>query len=147
MPPTLEEVGLIAASITPRYRLLVVLAAWSGLRWGELAALTRLHIDPLHGVIHVEQAMVQLSGNRRVIGPPKSRAGRRSVAIPPRRSCRRCDTAWIQRLQPASAASRQVSHLHDLRFWDTNLDKTDAPCGTSTFQCGSTFVATAKVAF
>jgi uncharacterized protein (TIGR02001 family) len=35
----------------------------------------------------------------------------------------------------------------DLRFWDTTLDKTDAPCATSTFQCGSTFVATAKVAF
>jgi uncharacterized protein (TIGR02001 family) len=35
----------------------------------------------------------------------------------------------------------------DLRYWDTSLDKNDAPCGTSTFQCGSVFVATAKVSF
>jgi uncharacterized protein (TIGR02001 family) len=35
----------------------------------------------------------------------------------------------------------------DLRYSDTSLSKTDAPCGISTFQCGSTFVATAKWAF
>jgi integrase len=40
-PPSLPEVELIADCVEPRYRLLVLLGAWSGLRWGELAALTR----------------------------------------------------------------------------------------------------------
>ena len=40
-PPSLAEVDLIADAIEPRYRLLVLLGAWSGLRWGELGALTR----------------------------------------------------------------------------------------------------------
>jgi integrase len=62
---------------------MVVLAAWSGLRWGELAALSRKRVDRLHGVVHVEESMIQLSGGKRFIGPPKSAAGRRTVAIPP----------------------------------------------------------------
>ncbi|HLI50562.1 MAG TPA: hypothetical protein VKU87_02120, partial [Thermomicrobiaceae bacterium] len=82
-PPSLEEVQRIADAIQPRYRTLVILAAWSGLRWGELAALTRQGIDRLHGVIHVEAAMIQLSNGQRFIGPPKSAADRRTVAIPP----------------------------------------------------------------
>jgi integrase len=82
-PPSLEEVERIAAAIERRYRAMVVLAAWSGLRWGELAALSRKRIDRLHGVVHVEESMIQLSGGKRFIGPPKSVAGRRTVAIPP----------------------------------------------------------------
>jgi uncharacterized protein (TIGR02001 family) len=37
----------------------------------------------------------------------------------------------------------------DLRYWDTDLDTGRLPCGadTSVFQCGPSFVATAKVAF
>lgn len=82
-PPSIEEVERIAAAIEPRYRVLVVLAAWSGLRWGELAALSRQRIDRLHGVIQVEESMIQLGGGKRFIGPPKSAAGRRTVAVPP----------------------------------------------------------------
>ncbi|HEX7354012.1 MAG TPA: hypothetical protein VF288_04180 [Mycobacteriales bacterium] len=58
-PPSIEEVERVAAAIEPRYRVLVVLAAWSGLRWGELAALSRQRIDRLHGVIQVEESMIQ----------------------------------------------------------------------------------------
>jgi integrase len=82
-PPSIDEVALIADAIEPRYRLLVVLGAWSELRWGELAALSRQRIDRLHGVIHVVESMVQLGGGKRFIGPPKSAAGRRTVAVPP----------------------------------------------------------------
>jgi integrase len=82
-PPSLAEVELIVEAIEPRYRALVLLAAWSGLRWGELAGLSRQRVDQLHGVIHVVEAMVQLKAGRRYIGPTKSAAGRRTVAIPP----------------------------------------------------------------
>jgi integrase len=82
-PPSLAEVEAIAAAIEPRYRALVLLGAWSGLRWGELAGLSRQRIDRLHGVVHVIDSMVQLNGGKRFIGPPKSAAGRRTVAVPP----------------------------------------------------------------
>jgi integrase len=82
-PPSLPEVELIADCVEPRYRLLVLLGAWSGLRWGELAALTRQRVDRMHGVVHVVEAMVQADGGHRHIGPPKSAAGRRTVAVPP----------------------------------------------------------------
>jgi integrase len=82
-PPSIEEVSLIAAAIEPRYRGLVLLGAWSGLRWGELAGLSRQRIDRMHGVVHVVESMVQLGGGKRFLGPPKSAAGRRTVALPP----------------------------------------------------------------
>jgi integrase len=34
-------------------------------------------------VVHVVESMVQLGGGKRFIGPPKSPAGRRTVAVPP----------------------------------------------------------------
>lgn len=82
-PPSLAEVDLIVEAIEARYRLLVLLGAWSGLRWGELAGLTRQRVDALHGVVHVVEAMVETAGGRRWLGPPKSAAGRRTVAVPP----------------------------------------------------------------
>jgi len=48
-PPTLAEVDALATAIAPRWRMLVVFAAWSGLRWGELVGLTRQRVDLLHG--------------------------------------------------------------------------------------------------
>src|SRR5207237_1318728 len=76
-----DEVATLAAAIDPRYRALVLLAAYSGLRAGELAALRRKHVDLLRrSVTVVEQ--VQRIGGRFVVLPPKSAAGRRSVALP-----------------------------------------------------------------
>lgn len=82
-PPSLAEVDAVAAAIEARFRLLVLLAAWSGLRYGELAGLSRQRIDPLHGVIHVREQLVQTADGRRFLAPPKTTAGVRSVAIPP----------------------------------------------------------------
>jgi integrase len=42
---TVEQVGRLAEAIGGRYRALVLLATFGSLRWGELAALTRRHID------------------------------------------------------------------------------------------------------
>ncbi len=82
VPPTIAEVEAIADAIEDRYRVLVLLGAWSGLRWGELLGLTRSSIDLLHGIVTVSQAMVEL-GSSAYVGPPKSDAGRRTVHIPP----------------------------------------------------------------
>jgi integrase len=82
-PPSLTEVGAIAATIEPRFRALVLLGAWSGLRYGELAGLTRQRIDPLHGIIHVREQLVQTADGSRFLAAPKTSAGVRTVAVPP----------------------------------------------------------------
>ena len=66
----------------PRYRLMVLLAAWCGLRFGELAELRRADIDLAHGVVHVRRGVVRGDGGH-VVKDPKSEAGKRDVAIPP----------------------------------------------------------------
>ena len=42
---TLEEVGRQAEAIEPRYRLLVLLAVFGSLRWGELLGLRKSDFD------------------------------------------------------------------------------------------------------
>jgi integrase len=79
---TVAEVVALADAVEQRYRVMVLLAAWCSLRFGELAALTPARIDLLHGVVRVEHAVTEASGEP-VLGPPKTEAGRRSVAIPP----------------------------------------------------------------
>ena len=81
--PTVAEVDAIAASVPERYRAMVLVAAWCGLRFGELAALRRDRVDLLHGQIKVTETLTELARGVRFIGPPKTAAGRRTVAIPP----------------------------------------------------------------
>jgi integrase len=78
---THDEVASLATAIDARYSALVYLAAYSGLRAGELVALRRPHVDLLRrSVTVVEQ--VQYIDRHYVVAPPKSAAGRRSVALP-----------------------------------------------------------------
>lgn len=58
--PTLDEVGRLADVIDPRFRAMVLLAAYAGLRKGECFGLARRHLD-LAGdppKLHVERARV-----------------------------------------------------------------------------------------
>lgn len=50
---TVEQVYTIADAISPRYRGLVILAALTGLRFGELRALRRKRLDLQDGVVTV----------------------------------------------------------------------------------------------
>jgi len=65
-----------------RYRVLVLLAAFSSLRWGEVTALRRCDLDVDGGAVRVRAAFTERSTGQIVLGPPKSRAGRRVVGIP-----------------------------------------------------------------
>lgn len=79
---TVEEVSAIAGEVRPWFSALVLLAAFTGLRWGELVALRRRHLDlDGDGVVHVRGSVAEVDG-KFVEGPPKSAAGRRDVAIP-----------------------------------------------------------------
>lgn len=79
---TIAQVWALADAVEPRFRALVLTAAFAGLRFGELAALTRERVDLEAGTITVVDNQVELSGGVLLIGPPKSEAGRRSIVIP-----------------------------------------------------------------
>ncbi|WP_077101541.1 tyrosine-type recombinase/integrase [Mycobacterium terramassiliense] len=61
----------------------VLMLAYTGLRFGELTGLNVEDVDVEARRIRVRRSITQLSG-RLIEGPPKSRAGRRSVPIPER---------------------------------------------------------------
>lgn len=74
-------VATLAESIDPRYRLWALTAAYSGLRFGELAGLRRGRVDLMRRRLDVVEIVVEVRGHH-FFGPPKTRAGRRSVPIP-----------------------------------------------------------------
>ena len=71
--------------IEPRFRAMVLVAAYGGLRFGELCALRRERVDILRGRVQVAENLVQL-GSQLSFGPTKTRKGRRTVPLP-RRIC------------------------------------------------------------
>ena len=78
---TLPEVMRLADSIEPRWRMLVLLAVFGSLRWGELMGLRAADFDLKLGLVQVERS-VSLIGARQVIKRPKTAAGVRAVALP-----------------------------------------------------------------
>lgn len=77
-----EQVYAIADAIERRYRALVLLAAFTGLRLGELRALRRNRIDLRQCAVHVSEQIQDLTDGTVIVGEPKSAAGRRTVAFP-----------------------------------------------------------------
>jgi integrase len=78
---TPAEIARLADSIVPRYRALVLAAGYGGLRVGELAGLRRGRVDLLRGTVEVSEIVTEVGGVLR-FGPPKTRAGRRTVGLP-----------------------------------------------------------------
>jgi integrase len=78
---TVAQVAALAEAISPRYRALVLVAAYGGLRWGELAGLRVRRVDLLHGRVTVAEQVAEVNG-RLIPGPPKTEAGRRTVTLP-----------------------------------------------------------------
>lgn len=79
---TPEEVARLADSIDGRYRAMVLLGAYAGMRWGELAALRKKRLNLLRAEVHVVETLVDVDGRQIMFGPPKTRAGRRKILIP-----------------------------------------------------------------
>jgi len=76
---TIAEVYDLAAAIDQRYRALVLLGTFASLRWAELAALRPIDIDLDTCTIRVVRQLIEQLGGGSAFGPPKSRAGRRTV--------------------------------------------------------------------
>ena len=62
---------------------MILLATWGGLRFGELAGLTRADFDLAARTVRVSRQVQELADGRLLTGPPKTDAGRRTIAIPP----------------------------------------------------------------
>jgi integrase len=92
---TLDRVG--APGLQPgrryrgRYRVLILAAAFTGLRRGELLDLRRMDVDLAARTIEVRRSIAQLTGGRQVVGPP-------SPGRPRQHACHR------ERLPQGSAA-------------------------------------------
>ena len=71
----------LAEAIGPRFRALVLVAAYAGLRWGELVGLRVKRVDLLHHRITVAEQATEIDGHF-TWGPPKTEAGRRTVTLP-----------------------------------------------------------------
>lgn len=80
-PLTRDEVERLAAAMPDRYRALVILAAGSGLRPGELFGLQVKHVNFLGRSVKVEQQLQQTTGHGVYVGPPKTRRSYRTVPL------------------------------------------------------------------
>jgi integrase len=78
---TPDQVADIARAAGPQWGTLVLVAAYSGLRWGELAGLRRMDVDIERSTITVVRKLAEVNGVLS-FGPPKTSAGRRTVGIP-----------------------------------------------------------------
>lgn len=81
-PLSLAELERLVLAMPERYRVMVLLASWCSLRFGELAELRRSDVDLKAQVIKVRRGVVRAEGTV-IVGSPKSDAGTRDVAIPP----------------------------------------------------------------
>jgi integrase len=81
-PASVEELGVLTAAMPDRLQLMVTLASWCALRFGEAVELRRGDIDLGQEVIRIRRAAVRTKGAY-TITTPKSDAGVRDVAIPP----------------------------------------------------------------
>lgn len=81
---TPDEVVALVNAITPRYRAAVLLAAWCGLRRGEVIGLRPTDVDLVAGTVTVRKNRVELLETREAFdADPKTDAGKRTVAVPP----------------------------------------------------------------
>jgi len=79
---SLDQLNRYLDAVPAKRRVLLLLTAWCGLRSGEARGLRVQDLDLDRGVVHVRQAVVRLKGQL-LLTAPKTRAGLRTVAIPP----------------------------------------------------------------
>ncbi len=81
---TPAQIAALVEAIPDRYRAAVLLAAWGGLRRGEVLALHRGDLDLTTGTVTVHRTRIEMrSTGQRFDSKPKTDAGYRSVALPP----------------------------------------------------------------
>lgn len=82
---TCDQVSRLAEAMPDEYRIAVLLAFWCSLRFGEITELRRkdVRFKGEKAVISVTRAVQYAAGFGYTVGPPKSEAGIRDIAVPP----------------------------------------------------------------
>lgn len=78
---TIEQIEALAAAIEPRFRLVPLLAGYGGLRWAEILGLRSEDVGPSWVRVVRQRTQGRKSGFD--VTQPKSRAGARTVHLPP----------------------------------------------------------------
>jgi integrase len=78
---SIPQLNALAEAVPGRYRALVLVAGYGGLRWGELVGLRRHRVDLAEGRIHVVEQAAEVAG-KFIESPPKTLAGQRVVVLP-----------------------------------------------------------------
>lgn len=79
---TVEQVLALCDAMSGKYRALVLLATFAGLRVGEILGLTRSSLDLDAGTVTIVRQLQELAGGEFHTAPPKTHAGRRTIALP-----------------------------------------------------------------
>jgi integrase len=79
---SLTDVHALAAAMPVRLRIVIALATWCELRRGEIFGLRRRDVDIEASLIHIEQSRTFLRDGSSLVKSPKTRAGRRVIAVP-----------------------------------------------------------------
>jgi integrase len=85
-PATAQQINHIAARISRRSdQILVITAAYTGMRWGELAGLAKAntHLGDGRLSVHPQVGALHEVGGHLYLGPPKSAAAVRDIHLPP----------------------------------------------------------------
>lgn len=75
------EIDRLLLAIRPRYKAMILCAAFGGFRFGELCALRRSSVDTTKNTVRVTQTLVDVN-NTISFGPPKTRTSVRTVTLP-----------------------------------------------------------------
>lgn len=79
---TVGQVFTLAERMPDRWSAMVLLAAFGSLRFGEVTALRRCDVAKHGTSVRIARAFVDVPGRGLIAGPPKSRAGVRTVILP-----------------------------------------------------------------
>jgi integrase len=78
---SIPQLIALAEAVPGRYRALILVAGFGGLRWAELVGLRRRHVDLAGARLHVVEQAAEVAG-KIIVGPPKTEAGHRVVTLP-----------------------------------------------------------------
>ena len=78
---TAQQVVILAEAHPARYRTLIYFAAYTGIRWGEIAALHVTDVNLKAGTVDVYKSSSEVNG-RVEVGPTKT-GKRRTISLPP----------------------------------------------------------------
>lgn len=74
------QIEALADAIEPRYRGLVFMAAYTGMRWGELAALRVRRLNLLKGTVDVSESLAEINGHIHI--QPTKTGRPRTLSLP-----------------------------------------------------------------